>query len=243
MQPVDEFLQRVRTTHPAKPVFRLTFDRIDRLNEALRWMLWVRTLQEGSLLVRKGVMAQGFEQDDHAVLIVGGELSVEERDQLSRMAERYGAELSVSEPPPAQPQPSPHAATLTRLIPLLRWAALALVLLLAVGVACSLLGHRAKLATISQIRTTAADWNGRTVQVSGEVLGAADLAGETAFRLHDGTGSLTVLTDLPLPLPHSRAVVVGTIDAHHRTDGATLVVIRARSVRLSSPGRLERPLP
>jgi hypothetical protein len=242
MQPVDEFLQRVRTTHPAKPVFRLTFDRIDRLNEALRWMLWVRASEEGSLLVRKGMMAQGFEQDDHAVLIVGGELSAEERDQLSRMAERYGAELSVSEPPLAKPQPSPHAATLTRLIPLIGWAALAL-LLLAVGIAWSLLGHRAKPATISQIRTTAADWNGRTVQVSGEVLGAADLAGETAFRLDDGTGSLTVLTDLPLPLPHSPAVVIGTIDAHHRTDGATLVVVRARSVRLSSPGRLERSLP
>ncbi|MCE5218015.1 hypothetical protein LLH03_13410 [bacterium] len=243
MQPVDEFLQRVRTTHPNKPVFRLTFDRIDRLNEALRWMLWVKTSQDGSLLVRKGVMAQGFEQDDHALLIVGGELSAEERDQLSRMAERYGAELSVLQPPPPETRPSPQAATLARLTPVLPRAALLLVVFLAVGVACSLMSHRAKPVTVSEIRAAAADWHGRTVQVSGEVLGAVDLAGATAFRLEDGTGSLTVLTDQDLPLPHSRAVVVGTIDAHHQTNSATLLVIVARSVRLAAPGRLERSLP
>lgn len=64
---------------------------------------------------------------------------------------------------------------------------------------------------IGRITADPAAFDGRAVTVSGEVTGRVNLALVKFFRLRDGSGEITVVTERPLPREGDKVRVTGTV--------------------------------
>lgn len=237
----ERFAQAVRDAQPTCPVYRLDFDSPERLNEALPWMLWVKRPAPGEMVVRKGVTARGFEEQGRAVLIVGGELTAEERQQLARIARRFHAVLTDLTAPVVPVATSEDGAPTAgsgrrRLRALVAWTAGVIV----VGGALVLWAHRSPYTPIGTIRLHVSDYDGKVVTVRGRVAGASNLMGVSAYRLQDDTGQIAVVTGGEIPEVNTARVVKGQVVAAFVAGPVTSLALVEQSSTPVTPGSASR---
>jgi hypothetical protein len=235
----EQFAEAIRQTQPACPVYRLEFESRERLNEALPWMLWIKRPAPGEMVVRKGVAARGFEEEGRAILVVGGELTAEERQQLSRIARRFGATLtdltSPTVPVPTSGEQKVAAAQRRRMLgTLLTWGASVLVL----GAALALWALRSPYTPIGTIRLHVSEYDGKVVTVRGRVAGSSNLMGVSAYRLQDDTGQIAVVTHGQIPEVNTARVVKGRVVAGFVAGPVTSLVLLEESATDVTPAPL-----
>lgn len=236
------FAQSIRDAQPTCPVYRLDFDSPERLNQALPWMLWVKRPAPGQIVVRKGVAARGFDEGGRAVLVVGGELTREECQQLSRIARRFHAEVTdlvnPAVPVPTDGPPTAPSGALRHVSrPALAWAVGALV----VAVVVVLLVHRSPYTPIGNIRLDVSAYDGKVVTVHGTVAGSSNLMGVSAYRLQDDTGQIAVVTRGQIPEVNTGWVVKGRVVAAFVAGPVTSLALLEQSSTAVPSARVNKP--
>ena len=235
MLAVPEFVSEVRERFPGTRVFRLEFPTVEAMSDSLLWMSWAKRPGHGETVVRKGVMARGFEDQARGILIVGGELTDAEVEQLSRVAQRYGAKavrLRRRRRPTENPAGSePPALTGKQLAGL----GLGMMLFLALGLSLIwLLGGRT--VAICDLRAAPERFEGRTVRIRGTAVGTASLPGVSAYRLQDATGRVVVVTSDSLPLAGREVVARGRVISDFRAGPvSTLVIVEGKPTDPDEP--------
>lgn len=116
----------------------------------------------------------------------------------------------------------------SRRAPARRLVSVALALLLAAVAGC-------KGATpIHDLLSNAAGYDGKTVQVAGDVKNAAGVLGHGVYQVDDGTGTITVVTEKGgVPTQGSKVGVRGTFHSAFTvgTDVVAVIVERDRQTR------------
>lgn len=219
METIDGFVESVRDRYPTRRVYRLVFDSVDTMNEALLWMLWVRRHEDDEVTIRKGVMARGFEHDGDGVLIVGGRLTREEVQQLTRIERQFRGSARTLRKRRDEAGGASRRAW--------RAAAIGVVCLLGLG-AWALWRAEAGRTQIGDIHMAPQQYDGKTLRVRGTVIGVATLGGVAAYKIEDDTGQMIVVAGDVVPPAGSDVVIVGDVRASFSAGGETALVIIAK---------------
>lgn len=83
--------------------------------------------------------------------------------------------------------------------------------------------------SVEAIRRNPRGYDGKTVTVSGEVKEATSLVVAKFFVIDDGTGSITVVTDRPLPKVGTHARVRGVVHEEFSIGDKHFLVLEERS--------------
>jgi hypothetical protein len=238
MQPIDEYVQLIRDSHPDERVYRLDFSDVEAMSDALLWMDWARRPAAEEIVVRKGVMARGFDEGGRGVLIVGGELSAEEALQLNRVATRHGGRARAlrQRATPAEVI-AEAAARYAEISPQQRalWALLAVVTF---TLPVLFLWRTAATQThIGDIRANPPKYAGETVRVRGIVTGAANISGLAAYTVEDPTGRITVIAGGEVPESGTEVWAVGTVVPDFSAGPVTVLAIREPGAPEGTSGR------
>ena len=102
----------------------------------------------------------------------------------------------------------------------------------AAALACTLalLAGCAGVTPINELLQNSTKYNGKTVRIKGEVSEAAGLLGRGAYQVKDGTGQLTVLSEISAPPPKGSHVgVKGVFESLLTIGSKSLAVLREQS--------------
>ena len=102
----------------------------------------------------------------------------------------------------------------------------------ATALACALvlLAGCAGVTPISELLQNSTKYNGKTVRIKGEVSESAGLLGRGAYQVKDGTGQLTVLSEIGAPPPKGSNIgVKGVFEALLTIGSKSLAVLREQS--------------
>lgn len=113
---------------------------------------------------------------------------------------------------------------------LLRWRSLFLLML-----AILLLAACTPRPSIKDITEHPRDYAGKQVRVQGEVKNVFSLIFIKYFTLDDGTGSITIVTDKPLPAKGERLAVTGTVEEAFSLGDQTMTLIVEKKDGSSKP--------
>jgi hypothetical protein len=93
-----------------------------------------------------------------------------------------------------------------------------------------LLAGCAGVTPISELLQNSSKYNGKTVRIKGEVGEAAGLLGRGAYQVKDGTGQLTVVSEVGAPPPKGAKVgVKGVFESLLTIGSKSLAVLREQS--------------
>jgi len=103
--------------------------------------------------------------------------------------------------------------------------------------AALLLAACARVTPIKNIVEHPRDYAGQEVSVEGEVTGVFSLIFVKYFTLDDGSGSITVVTEKPLPRKGERLRVKGTVEEAFSLGDQTLTLIVEKKEGGAQPTR------
>ena len=93
-----------------------------------------------------------------------------------------------------------------------------------------LLAGCASVTPIGELLQNSSKYNGKEVRIKGEVKESAGLLGKGAYQVKDGTGTLTVLSEISAPPPSgSKIGVKGVFQALLTLGSKSLAVLREKS--------------
>jgi hypothetical protein len=98
------------------------------------------------------------------------------------------------------------------------------------AVALMLLAGCASVTPIGDLLQNSSKYNGKDVRIKGEVKGSAGLLGRGGYQVNDGTGTLTVISEISAPPPTGSTVgVKGVFQALLTIGSKSLAVLREKS--------------
>ncbi len=107
------------------------------------------------------------------------------------------------------------------------------------GAMLLLFAASAHAVSIGQLLNDPRTYADRTVTVEGEVVGILSLVVVKYFTLNDGTGSINVITEKPLPKKGQRIRVTGKVSELFSLGRETLLVLMEQDKDRSKPGTEE----
>ena len=93
-----------------------------------------------------------------------------------------------------------------------------------------LLAGCASVTPIGELLQNSSKYNGKEVRIKGEVKESAGLLGKGAYQVKDGTGTLTVISEISAPPPTGSTIgVKGVFQALLTLGSKSLAVLREKS--------------